>query len=107
MSMKLIDVRKISGTSIQIRGLFLNAVQITRLKFYFLIWDDETQDPTVYGQAQNQSHTEVLKELRELKELVKDVKKKQREMEKTMHKLANQLKASDFELAKSSHAVIF
>ncbi|XP_028418071.1 uncharacterized protein LOC114542892 [Dendronephthya gigantea] len=63
-----------------------------------LFEDDETQDP-------NEGTNDILlRELRELKDLVKDVQKRQGSIEKTMKHLASKLGAEQFDLAKSSHA---
>jgi hypothetical protein len=47
----------------------------------------------------------VLQELRELKDLIKSLKEKQGEMEKTLARITKQLDTKDFELTKSPHAV--
>lgn len=47
----------------------------------------------------------ILKELRELKELVKDVQKRQGTMEKAIKNLSSKFDNQEFDLAKSSHAV--
>ena len=66
--------------------------------------DSETQDPTSLRE-QPASDIVILQELRELKELVKDVQKRQSNMEKTLKNLASKLGTHEFDLAKSSHAV--
>ena len=48
--------------------------------------DSETQDPTVFFREQDQYDT-ILQELRQLKELVKDVQKRQGAMEKAVKNL--------------------
>ncbi|CAB3983794.1 Hypothetical predicted protein [Paramuricea clavata] len=62
--------------------------------------DSETQDPT----AAYQQPPCILKELRELKELMKEVAKKQTEMGKELKQLVKQQSSKNFDLAKSSHA---
>lgn len=66
--------------------------------------DSETQDPTATSEDASEI---ILKELRELKDLVRDVQKRQGTMEKAVKNLASQLGAKQFDLAKSSHAVSF
>lgn len=73
------------------------------LTFLDLSDDSETQDPALLRE-QDASET-ILKELGELKELVKDVQKRQGTMEKTIRSLVSKLSNQEFDLAKSSHAV--
>ena len=70
----------------------------------FLSDDSETQDPTVFFRERDQYDT-ILQELRELKELVKDVQKRQGAMEKAVKNLATKFSTQEFDVAKSSHAV--
>ena len=67
--------------------------------------DSETQDPTSLMFRQQDPSQEILQELRELKELVKDVQKRQGAMEKTVKNLASKFSTHEFDVAKSSHAV--
>ncbi|CAB4001265.1 Hypothetical predicted protein, partial [Paramuricea clavata] len=55
-------------------------------------------------EAEPSEENAVLQELRELKDLMKSIKAKQSEMEKTLVRITKQLDTKDFELAKSSHA---
>lgn len=68
--------------------------------------ESETQDPTINFVATEPSPAPaVMKELKELKKLMKDVLKKQEELEKQVGHLGKALGANQFQLAKSSHAV--
>jgi uncharacterized membrane protein YjjP (DUF1212 family) len=51
--------------------------------------DSETQDPT--SLREQPASDIIMQELRELKELIKDVQKRQANMEKTMKNLASKL----------------
>ncbi len=64
--------------------------------------DSETQDPTA---TRDDDSSQVIKELGELKELMKDIQKRQGAMEKAIKNLASELGVKQFDLAKSSHAV--
>ena len=65
--------------------------------------DSEMQDPT--SLREQPASDIIMQELRELKELIKDVQKRQANIEKTMKNLASKLGTQEFDLAKSSHAV--
>ncbi|CAB4029903.1 Hypothetical predicted protein, partial [Paramuricea clavata] len=55
-------------------------------------------------EAEPSEENAVLQELRELKDLMKSIKVKQSQMEKTLVRITKLLDPKDFELAKSSHA---
>lgn len=55
--------------------------------------------------AVQNSNGEILKEIKELKALINDVKTKQGAMEKALLKINKRLDLKDFDLAKSTHAV--
>ena len=55
----------------------------------------------------NTNYSNILKELQGLKELVKDLHKRQANLEKSLTNLTKQIGPNKFELAKSSHAIMF
>ena len=55
--------------------------------------------------GENNDMAEVLKEMREFKGILNDVKARQIEMEKTLLKINKKLNSTDFDLSKSAHAV--
>ena len=55
--------------------------------------------------AVQNTNGEIVKEIKELKALINDVKTKQSDMEKALLKISKRLDMKDFDLAKSTHAV--
>ena len=55
----------------------------------------------------NTNYRNILKELQELEELIKDMHKRQTNLEKSLTNITKQIGPNQFELAKSSHAVMF
>ena len=87
----------------------MNAFKFCKFsKNYFCLFKDETQDSeTQDPTAVYQQPPCILKDLREFKELMMQVAKKQTEMDKELKQLVKQQGAKNFDLAKLSHAVIF
>jgi len=95
---------KVSNIKIFKNKHFLQLDAGNKTPTFFRSDDSDTQDPTSLFRQQDPSE-KILQELRELKELVQNVQKRQGTMEKAIKNLASRFSTQEFEVAKSSHAV--